>query len=204
MLVDGKVDAFATDDILLYGLIVAAQGARHGLKVVGDFLSYEPYGIMFRKDEPQLAAVVERSFRKLATNRDLVPLYQKWFVTRLPTGEKLDVSPSRRNSRRASRCSTTTAGGTNWREPLLGRCVASIPDIRTLPGARLTRRGLVLRTIPDMTKLRKTANPARSHRGRLWRIRSPGTVSPATYTLRFCDAANAPASRTASPIVAAT
>ena len=79
MLADGKADAFATDDILLYGLI-ARHKAQDKFKVVGDFLSYDPYGIMFRKGEPQLAAVVERTFRKLATNRDLVPLYNKWFM----------------------------------------------------------------------------------------------------------------------------
>ncbi len=71
MLVDGKADAFATDDILLYGLI-----AR------------------FRKGEAQLTAVVERTFRKLGSNRDLIPLYNKWFVARLPTGEKLNVAIS--------------------------------------------------------------------------------------------------------------
>jgi glutamate/aspartate transport system substrate-binding protein len=38
--------------------------------------------------------VVERAFRKLGSNRDLVPLYNKWFVGRLPTGEKLGVSIS--------------------------------------------------------------------------------------------------------------
>jgi glutamate/aspartate transport system substrate-binding protein len=38
--------------------------------------------------------VVERTFRKLATNHDLVPLYNKWFVARLPTGEKMDVAIS--------------------------------------------------------------------------------------------------------------
>ena len=41
--------------------------------------------------EPQLNAVVERTFRKLATNHDLLPLYQKWFMARLPTGERLGV-----------------------------------------------------------------------------------------------------------------
>ena len=90
MLADGKVDAFATDDILLHGLI-AHHKAEARMKVVGDYLSYDPYGIMFRKDEPQMAAAVEAAFRKLATNRDLLPLYQKWFVARLPTGEKLNV-----------------------------------------------------------------------------------------------------------------
>src|SRR3954469_23716247 len=93
ILVDGKADAFATDDILLHGLI-ARHKAQDKYKVVGDYLSYDPYGIMFRKGESQLAAVVERAFRKLGSNRDLIPLYNKWFVARLPTGEKLNVAIS--------------------------------------------------------------------------------------------------------------
>ncbi len=93
MLVDGKADAFATDDILLHGLI-ARHKTQDKYKVVGDYLSYDPYGIMFRKGEPQLTEVVERAFRKLGSNRDLVPLYNKWFVSRLPTGEKLNVAIS--------------------------------------------------------------------------------------------------------------
>jgi glutamate/aspartate transport system substrate-binding protein len=93
MLVDGKADAFATDDILLYGLI-ARHKAQDKFRVTGDYLSYDPYGIMFRKGEPQLAAVVERAFRKLGSNRDPIPLYNKWFVSRLPTGEKLNVEIS--------------------------------------------------------------------------------------------------------------
>jgi glutamate/aspartate transport system substrate-binding protein len=93
MLIDGKADAFATDDILLYGLI-ARHKAQGQFKVVGDYLSYDPYGIMFRKGEPQLTAVVDRTFRKLGSGRDLIPLYNKWFVSRLPTGEKLNVAIS--------------------------------------------------------------------------------------------------------------
>jgi glutamate/aspartate transport system substrate-binding protein len=93
MLVDGKADAFATDDILLYGLI-ARHKAQGQFKVTGEYLSYDPYGIMFRKGEPQLKAVVERTFQKLGSGRDLIPLYNKWFVARLPTGEKLGVAIS--------------------------------------------------------------------------------------------------------------
>jgi glutamate/aspartate transport system substrate-binding protein len=92
-LANGKADAFATDDILLYGLI-ARHKAQEKFRVTGDYLSYDPYGIMFHKGEPQLSAVVERTFRKLGSNRDLIPLYNKWFVARLPTGEKLNVAIS--------------------------------------------------------------------------------------------------------------
>jgi ABC-type amino acid transport substrate-binding protein len=93
MLADGKADAFATDDILLYGLI-ARHKSQDKFRVTGDYLSYDPYGIMFRKGEPQLSAVVERAFRKLGSNHDLIPLYNKWFVGRLPTGERLNVAIS--------------------------------------------------------------------------------------------------------------
>jgi glutamate/aspartate transport system substrate-binding protein len=93
MLSDGKADAFATDDILLYGLIVRHK-SQDKFRVTGEFLSYDPYGIMFRKGEPQLSAVVERTFRKLGSNHDLIPLYNKWFVARLPTGERMNVSIS--------------------------------------------------------------------------------------------------------------
>jgi len=93
MLVDGKADAFATDDILLYGLI-ARHKSQDKFKVTGDYLSYDPYGIMYRKGEPQLTAVVERAFRKLGSNHDLLPLYNKWFIGRLPTGEKMNVAIS--------------------------------------------------------------------------------------------------------------
>jgi len=90
---DGKADAFATDDILLYGLI-ARHKSQDKFRVTGDYLSYDPYGIMYRKGEPQMKDVVERAFRRLASNRDIVPLYNKWFVARLPTGEKLNVALS--------------------------------------------------------------------------------------------------------------
>jgi ABC-type amino acid transport substrate-binding protein len=99
MLVDGKADAFATDDILLYGLI-ARHKSQDKFRVTGDYLSYDPYGIMFRKGEPQLTAAVERTFRKLGSNHDLIPLYNKWFVSRLPTGERLNVGISPQARRR--------------------------------------------------------------------------------------------------------
>jgi glutamate/aspartate transport system substrate-binding protein len=87
---EGKADAFATDDVLLYGLIATTKSGSDFM-VVGEFLSYDPYGLMFRKDDPQFAAVVERRFTKLAESRELAQLYNKWFQKRLPTGERLDL-----------------------------------------------------------------------------------------------------------------
>jgi glutamate/aspartate transport system substrate-binding protein len=89
----GEADAFATDDVLLYGKLAGAAAAAD-YQVVGDYLSYDPYGIMYRKDDPALDAVVERTFRRLAESRELAQIYERWFQRRLPTGERLDLPMS--------------------------------------------------------------------------------------------------------------
>jgi ABC-type amino acid transport substrate-binding protein len=89
----GGADAFATDDALLYGLVATTRTAAE-YHVIGDFLSYDPYGLMFRKNDPDFAAVVERAFTRLAQSRELVQLYNTWFLRRLPTGERLDLPMS--------------------------------------------------------------------------------------------------------------
>jgi glutamate/aspartate transport system substrate-binding protein len=89
----GKADAFATDDVLLYGL-VATDKSGDQYHVVGEYLSYDPYGLMYHKDDPDFAAVVDRAFSRLAQSRELVQLYNKWFQQRLPTGERLDLPMS--------------------------------------------------------------------------------------------------------------
>ena len=93
MLREGKADAFATDDVLLYGLVATTKTADQ-YHVVGEYLSYDPYGLMYRKDDPDFAAIVDRTFSRLAQSRELVQLYNKWFQQRLPTGETLDVPMS--------------------------------------------------------------------------------------------------------------
>jgi glutamate/aspartate transport system substrate-binding protein len=93
LLKEGKADAFATDDVLLYGL-VATTHTGDQYHVVGEYLSYDPYGLMYRKDEPEFDAVVDRTFTRLAQSRELVQLYNKWFQQRLPTGETLDLPMS--------------------------------------------------------------------------------------------------------------
>jgi len=90
MLKEGKADAFATDDVLLYGLVATTKSSDQ-YHVVGDYLSYDPYGLMYRKNDPDFAAVVDRTFSRLARSRELVQLYNKWFQRRLPTGERLDL-----------------------------------------------------------------------------------------------------------------
>lgn len=89
----GKVDAFATDDVLLYGLL-AQNKAQAEFAVVGEFLSYDPYGIMFRKDDAALAQLVDQSFRRRAEEGDLERLYTRWFLRPLPSGPGINLPMS--------------------------------------------------------------------------------------------------------------
>src|SRR5436190_9713422 len=76
-LANGKADAWAGDDALLYAQ--AAESPNPGDYVVlADFLSYDPYGIMYRKGDAPLDAVVRRSFERLAETRQLSRLYDQW------------------------------------------------------------------------------------------------------------------------------
>jgi glutamate/aspartate transport system substrate-binding protein len=93
MLADGKAEAFATDDVLLYGF-VAARAAQATMAVVGDFITYEPYGIMFRRDDPQMAAAASRAFQAMAQRRALAAIYRRWFLQPAPTGEFLNLPMS--------------------------------------------------------------------------------------------------------------
>jgi ABC-type amino acid transport substrate-binding protein len=89
----GKVDAFATDDVLLYGL-VAQNKAQASYQVVGEFLSYDPYGIMYRRGDAQLAALVNDTFHDLAEDGEIERQYKRWFLRRLPSGDSLDLAMS--------------------------------------------------------------------------------------------------------------
>ncbi|CAG9172728.1 Glutamate/aspartate import solute-binding protein [Cupriavidus laharis] len=89
----GGADAYAGDDVLLYGFL-AKYGLGKKYDVTRDFLSYDPYGIMLRKDDPQFAAVVDKAVRDLITTGELERLYKQWFMNRLPTGERLGIPMS--------------------------------------------------------------------------------------------------------------
>jgi glutamate/aspartate transport system substrate-binding protein len=89
----GRAVAFSMDDILLYGLIAKAKNPKE-FEVIGDYLSYDPYGIMFRKNDDDFGLVVRRSLASLMSSGDIVKIYNKWFLEKLPSGESMGVPMS--------------------------------------------------------------------------------------------------------------
>ena len=90
LLAGGKAAAFASDDILLFGMI-ATRPDGELFRVVGDYLSYEPYAIMLRRDDPDFSGLVKQSFERMAAEGTLRALYNRWLTKRLPTGENLNL-----------------------------------------------------------------------------------------------------------------
>jgi glutamate/aspartate transport system substrate-binding protein len=93
LLTSGQADAFATDDVLLYGLL-AQNRLKDDYLVTGEFLSYDPYGLMFRKGDAQLARLVNDTFHQLAKDREIERRYTRWFLRNLPNGVSLDLPMS--------------------------------------------------------------------------------------------------------------
>ena len=93
LLESGKADTFATDDVLLYGLI-AANRKQRDYHVVGEFLSYDPYGIMYRKGDPQMQRLVNTAFHDLAEDGEIERQYKRWFMKPLPSGATIGLPMS--------------------------------------------------------------------------------------------------------------
>ena len=88
-----KADAFANDDVQLHGMLAETRSASE-CRIVGDFLTYADYALMFRKDDPDFAEVVERAFHRLAGSREIVAIYARWFEKPLPSGVRLALPMS--------------------------------------------------------------------------------------------------------------
>ena len=93
LLLQGKVDAFATDDVLLSGLMATRKLTKE-YRIIGEFLSYDPYGIMYRKNDPELKRIVEATLHGMGQRHELDRVYDKWFMGRLPSGERIDLPMS--------------------------------------------------------------------------------------------------------------
>lgn len=73
-----RIDGYASDDIVLYGLISKSR-IKNELEVVGRNLSYEPYGLMLPRDDSAYRLVVNRTLAELFRSGEIEKIYAKWF-----------------------------------------------------------------------------------------------------------------------------
>jgi len=86
----GRVDAYASDHVLLYGLISKSKDPS-AYQVTGRFLSYDPYGIMVPRNDSTYRRLGTVMMADMMRSGDMMKTYNKWFSPR-PT--KIDMPAS--------------------------------------------------------------------------------------------------------------
>jgi glutamate/aspartate transport system substrate-binding protein len=74
----GRADAYASDHVLLYGLISKSKDPSQ-FQVTGRFLSYDPYGIMVPRNDSTYRRLGTVVIADMMRAGDLKKLYDKWF-----------------------------------------------------------------------------------------------------------------------------
>ena len=77
-LAEGRVEAYISDHILLHGLRQRAEQPEDFV-VVGDFLSYEPYALMVRRNDADFRLVANRALSELFRSNRIDEIYRYWF-----------------------------------------------------------------------------------------------------------------------------
>jgi glutamate/aspartate transport system substrate-binding protein len=73
-----KIEAYASDRIILVGLVLQARGtSRYAL--ISDDLSYEPYGFMVRRDDSAFRFLANRVLARIYRSGAIGTIYSKWF-----------------------------------------------------------------------------------------------------------------------------
>jgi len=82
-LIQGQVDAYTNDGIQLAGLKLKAPNPGQW-EIVGDFYSYEPYGMAMRRNDDDFRNVVNNALMDSIESGKFFEIYETWFG---PKGE---------------------------------------------------------------------------------------------------------------------
>jgi ABC-type amino acid transport substrate-binding protein len=78
MLDEGKVQAFASDQVVLIGQIVNS-GDPESYSLSEDIFSFEPYGLSLRRNDADFRLVANRSLAQIYRTGQFKTLFNKWF-----------------------------------------------------------------------------------------------------------------------------
>jgi ABC-type amino acid transport substrate-binding protein len=74
----GTLDAFASDRVLLLGLVTKAKNPK-GLALLGDALSFEPYAIALPRGDWAMKQAVDAALAQIYRSSALPEIYNRWF-----------------------------------------------------------------------------------------------------------------------------
>ena len=73
----GEIDALASDQIVLIGQVIEAFNPQR-YSLVSEIFSFEPYGMVLRRDDADFRLVVNKSIAQLYRSGAHVDIYYKW------------------------------------------------------------------------------------------------------------------------------
>lgn len=73
-----RVDAYSSDHILLHGAVTKSK-SPDDFAVVGDFLSFDPYALMVRRDDSAFELVGKKALAEVFRSGEINAIYAKWF-----------------------------------------------------------------------------------------------------------------------------
>ena len=74
----GEVDAYASDQTILIGLALAVRDQMQ-VKLSDQNFSYEPYGLVLRRDDSDFKQAVNSVLARLYRSGQIVEVYKRWF-----------------------------------------------------------------------------------------------------------------------------
>ncbi|WP_223425381.1 amino acid ABC transporter substrate-binding protein [Tateyamaria pelophila] len=73
-----RVDAYTSDHILLHGAVTKSKSPEDFV-VVGDFLSFDPYALMVRRDDSAFELVGKKALAEVFRSGEINAIYAQWF-----------------------------------------------------------------------------------------------------------------------------
>jgi len=74
----GKATAYASDRVLLIGLLMGSK-TPDAYELALEQFSYEPYGFMVRRNDADFRLVANRALAGIYRSGDIVPIFERWF-----------------------------------------------------------------------------------------------------------------------------
>ena len=78
LLDEGGADAYASDRVLLIGLAIQSRDIAK-LRLADEYLSYEPYGFMVRRNDAAFRLAANRALARIYRTGEIEQLYETWF-----------------------------------------------------------------------------------------------------------------------------
>ena len=78
-LLDGKIDAFSSDQVVLIGLVLTSKEQDGHFFVSTELFSFEPFALAVRRNDADFRLVADRALSQLYRSGQIDQIYKKWF-----------------------------------------------------------------------------------------------------------------------------